>query len=162
MPNNNVGKMWQCPAARITASDLQQIQGGKWGVWSYNMDIDLKLLSSINNGVQNNQYDYPTMPKFSRLRNPSADVYFTDVAASVTLELYSASPSRNGVLPENRWDQFSNRHDGRGTLAFIDGRAQLYQWNYVYNQNGGFAGTSRVEKFNPDIYWNPNRDIGGF
>jgi prepilin-type N-terminal cleavage/methylation domain-containing protein/prepilin-type processing-associated H-X9-DG protein len=155
-PGNGIGRIWHCPAARAASND-NFLGGGKYGFFSYTMDIDLKLLSSIVNGVVNNSFLYPNMPKLGNLRHPSAVVLLTEVAFSPTLENYVASASRNGIYPTARWTYFPKRHNDRGTLLFTDGHAALFKWEYVYNQNP--VGDSRVEKNNPDIYWNPNRDL---
>ena len=56
-----------------------------------------------------------------------------------------------------RWDSYSLRHGGTsGNITFLDGHAQTYRWDYVYNTA---PGAGREEKFNPDIWWNPNRDL---
>jgi prepilin-type processing-associated H-X9-DG protein len=121
------------------------------------MNIDLKLNSNIANGIIGNTAVYPNMPKFGAIRNPAATVLFTDVAFSPTLEAFTSSPSRNGIFPCNRWSAFSRRHNNGGTLAFTDGHSAVFKWDYVYNQNP--TPSPRNEKLNPDVWWNPNRDI---
>ncbi len=154
-PNNGVGKIWMCPSAVVAAND-NFLANGKFGFFIYCMDIDLKLVSNISAGVLGNSFVYPSMPKFSSLRNPSADVLLTEVAFSPTLEAYTSTPADNGIFPAARWDQFPKRHDSRGTIVFTDGHSQLFKWSYVFNAN---AFGSREEIYNPDIYWDPNRYI---
>ena len=120
------------------------------------MDLDLKLKSTIDNGVQGNSFVYPNMPKLGNLRFPSAQVLITEVAFSPTLEPYTSSPTRNGIFPAARWSYFPKRHSERGTIAFTDGHAAIFKWSYVYNTA---APSGRKEVFNPDIWWNPNRDV---
>jgi hypothetical protein len=123
------------------------------------MDIDLKLKSTIANGVVGNDFGYPTMPPLSSIRFPSAQVLITEQAFSPTLENYSPTPSANGVDPCQRWDTFTKRHcgsSGGGILSFLDGHAGWFLYSYVINSN---AVPARMEKFNGDIMWNPNRDL---
>ncbi len=153
-PGNGIGKMWHCPSAKAAPND-NFLKGGSFGFFSYVMNIDLKLKSSIRNGVVGNSYSYPLMPKISQIRYPAYTVMFTEVTFSPTLENYVYSPERNGIFPCARWSYFPKRHNERGTLVFVDGHAAQFKWDYVYNKEA----TGREEKFNPDIWWNPNRDI---
>ncbi len=153
-----LGKIWECPAARAADRD-PFLQGGHYGFFSYVMDLDLKLKSSIDNGVLGNSYSYPNMPKLGTIRKPSATVLLTEAAFSPTLETYVSSPAGNGIFPAARWERFSKRHGGEsggGNIVFIDGHSQFYSYKYVYNDKP--VGDARKEKFNPDIFWNPNRD----
>jgi prepilin-type N-terminal cleavage/methylation domain-containing protein/prepilin-type processing-associated H-X9-DG protein len=154
-PANNIGKIWQCPSARAANSD-NFLQGGSFGFFSYVMNLDLKLKSSIVNGVVGNSFNYPDMPRLATLRMPSATVLLTEVTFSPSLENYVPSPDRNGIFPAARWTYFPKRHNNRGVLVFLDGHSSMFKWEYVFNAN---ANPSRLEKFNPDIWWNPNRDL---
>jgi prepilin-type N-terminal cleavage/methylation domain-containing protein/prepilin-type processing-associated H-X9-DG protein len=149
------GKLWHCPSAKASPND-SFLQGGSFGFFSYVMNLDLKLRSTIDNGVVGNSFPYPTMPKLGNLRNASSVILMTEVAFSPTLESYTSTPTRNGIFPASRWSYFPKRHNDRGTLVFIDGHSQIFKWSYVYNVA---ASSGRKEVFNPDIYWNPNRDI---
>ena len=148
------GKIWHCPAAKAASGDVF-LSNGEYGFFSYVMNMDLKLNSTIANGVIGNSAVYPNMPKFGAIRNPSAVVLFTDIAFSPTLETFTPSPSQNGVMPSGRWSAFPKRHNNGGTIVFTDGHAAIFKWDYVFNTATGM----RQEKFNPDIWWNPNRDI---
>jgi len=150
-----VGKLWHCPSAKAAAGDAF-LQNGGFGFFSYVMNLDLKLKSTIDNGVVGNSFPYPNMPKLGNLRNPSSVVLMPEVAFSPTLEAYTSTPTRNGIFPAARWSYFSKRHNDRGVISFVDGHSQIFKWSYVYNTA---APTGRKEVFNPDIYWNPNRDI---
>ncbi|MEJ0090510.1 MAG: type II secretion system protein [Limisphaerales bacterium] len=153
------GKIWHCPSAKIAAGDVF-LNGGAYGLFSYVMNIDLKLNADIaTHGVVGNSAAYPNMPKFGAIRKPAAVVLFTDVLFSPTLEPYTSSSSRNGIFPAARSSGFSNRHNGGGTLLFIDGHAAIYKRSYVTNGAPNESGANRKEKFNSDIWWNPNRDI---
>ena len=149
------GKLWHCPSAKPSPND-SFLQSGSFGFFSYVMNLDLKLKSTIDNGVQGNSFTYPNMPKIGNLRNVSAVVLLTEVAFSPTLEAYTSTPTRNGIFPASRWSYFPKRHNDRGTLVFVDGHSQIFKWSYVYNTA---APSGRKEVFNPDIFWNPNRDV---
>lgn len=148
------GKIWHCPTAKASSGDVF-LQSGSFGFFSYVMNLDLKLKTTIDNGVVGNSYIYPSMPKLGTVRNASSVVLMTEVAFSPSLEAYTSTPTRNGIFPAARWSYFPKRHDDRGVLTFVDGHSQIYKWNYVYNTA---ASSGRKEVFNGDIWWNPNRD----
>jgi prepilin-type processing-associated H-X9-DG protein len=167
---NNLGKMWQCPAALTVAADYAPSStdfgsgatygnDGYYGVFSYVMDLDLKLKSSIDNGVVGNSFVYPNMPKLSSIRRSSDQVMLFEQAFSPNLETYdntSASPSqnlRNGILPSERWTVFAKRHNLGANIVFLDGHSARFKWDYIINPAGG-----RKELFLDDVWWNPNRD----
>lgn len=161
-PNNGIGKIWHCPTAVGTRTDFANAQ---YGVFSYIMDIDLKLKSSIVNGSAatgptSNSLQWPNMPKITTIPFPSAQVFITEAAFNPNSELYdktsNTDPARNGIYPCNRWTVFSQRHSKGGNIVFMDGHSAWFKWDYVYNQNP--TPNYRVEKSNSDIYWNPNRD----
>ncbi len=161
-PNNGIGKIWHCPTAIGTRTDFANAQ---YGVFSYIMDIDLKLKTSIVNGsaatgASANSLAWPNTIKTTAIRYPSAQVFITEAAFNPNLELYdktaNTDPARNGIYPCNRWVVFSQRHSKGGNIVFMDGHSAWYKWDYVYNQNP--VGDYRVEKANSDIWWNPNRD----
>ncbi len=161
-PNNGVGKMWECPTARLAKSDAPWDSGAN-GFFTYEMDLDLKLKTSICNGVQGNEYN-PVQsgdqgePRVSQIRFPSAQVVFFE---SLFSQAYEANPAgityaaRDGVYPSLRWDAFAYRHNQGGAITFLDGHAAMFKWKYVYNPT---PACSRLEKMNSDIWWNPNRD----
>jgi prepilin-type N-terminal cleavage/methylation domain-containing protein/prepilin-type processing-associated H-X9-DG protein len=147
------GKLWHCPTARAAPNDYF-LRSGSFGFFSFAMNVDLKLLSSIDNGVPRNIHEYPNMPKTMSLRNPAAIVLLTEAAFSPTSEDYTPDPSRNGVLPAVRGERFTNRHNEKGgNLVFIDGHSRYYRRGYITD------GTGPKEKNNADVIWNPNRDI---
>jgi prepilin-type processing-associated H-X9-DG protein len=88
-------------------------------------------------------------------------VLLTEQAFSPTLEAYTPSPDRNGILPSQRWTTFPKRHNEGGTLVFIDGHSSWFKWKYVVKTTAGGAvdNSTRVEIFNADVWWNPNRDL---
>jgi prepilin-type processing-associated H-X9-DG protein len=161
-PGNNVGRIWECPTARLASND-KLLKDGQYGFFTYAMDVDLKLLSSIKiNNVIGNTLGYPVMPKAGTVRFPSAQVLFSEVVFSPTYEAYPTPypplGQSVGVYPSARWDYFAVRHGGSsGVITFLDGHAQTYKWDYVYNKQS--PPPNREEVFNSDIWWNPNRDI---
>jgi prepilin-type processing-associated H-X9-DG protein len=95
------------------------------------------------------------MPRLSSLRQPAAVVLLVDAAFSPNAENYVGYPDRNGIFPAARSERFSRRHEERGAnLVFVDGHASFFKRAYITNGTG-----AREEKFNPDVIWNPNRDV---
>ena len=153
-PGNGVGKIWTCPSAQSVAADASSFlgPGGKYGFFAYVMDLDLKLKSDIVNGVTGNSFTYPSMPKLSSLHNVSAQVILTEATFSPTLE----GGRNSGTYSAARWDYFPQRHSKGGNIVFADGHSSYFKYSYVFNTSP--SPTSRNEKLNPDVYWNPNRD----
>ncbi len=148
-----LGPFWHCPSAKAASGD-RFLRGGSFGFFSLVMNLDLKLLSSLRNNVQGNSFEYPEMPRLGAVPNGSATVLLADVAFSPTLEAYTSSPDRNGIFPAGRSAHFAQRHNNRGgNLVFIDGHAAFFKRSYITN-----GSSSREEKFNPDVIWNPYRD----
>jgi prepilin-type processing-associated H-X9-DG protein len=156
-PNNGLGKIWMCPSIKVVADDdAQFLQGGTFGFFCYVMNLDLKLNTSIANGVVGNSPKWPYMPKLTSMRHSSATVLLTEFSFSPTLENWtSAASPQLGCFPAGRWTYFSKRHNDRGSLSFLDGHSEIYKWSYVFNNA---APSGRTEVFNEDIWWNPNRD----
>ena len=150
-PGNGKGKMWICPTAQFSPTDLASgfLAGGGDGIFSYVMDLDLKLKSSINNGVVGNAPFWPNMPKMGSVRSPTAQVFVFDATFSPTLE----GGRNSGTYPSARFDYFPTRHSKGGVICFLDGHAAYYKQSYVTN-----GAVGRVEGKNSDIWWNPNRD----
>jgi prepilin-type N-terminal cleavage/methylation domain-containing protein/prepilin-type processing-associated H-X9-DG protein len=163
-PGNGVGsKLWHCPAIRVSAGDSFDL-GGKYGFFSYVMNIDLKAKTYIYSGYAS--MDYPQEPKISAIHNPAATVMLTEAVFSPTLEGttpegVNLNPSANagsswGAFPCCRWTYFAWRHnDNMGNLMFIDGHAGAFKHSYVYNMNP--TPDSRDEKDNYDIIWDQYR-----
>jgi prepilin-type processing-associated H-X9-DG protein len=167
--------MWHCPTAQVMAGDTftgGASSGGQFGVFSYVMDLDFKLKQAIKGSTTGTAmaYQWPLMPKLTTLRQPSAQVFLAEQAFSQTLEPYvngigpnsSTQNQRNGLLPAQRWSVFTQRHNKGGNIVFVDGHSARFKWSYVvaaplYKDPTG--GDSRAEPLNPDIWWNPNRDI---
>jgi prepilin-type N-terminal cleavage/methylation domain-containing protein/prepilin-type processing-associated H-X9-DG protein len=148
-------RFWHCPTAKAAAQD-PFLRGGAFGFFSYAMNLDLKLLSSIQNGIQGNTHEYPRMPRLGTIRGPTSVVLLVDSAFSPYLERYTANPDRNGVMPAVRSDRFSQRHGKAGAnLVFVDGHARFFPRGKVTS-----GGATRDEGFNPSVIWNPNFDVG--
>jgi prepilin-type processing-associated H-X9-DG protein len=150
-PVNDKARMWICPAAQFANSDLASgfLAGGTCGIFCYVMDLDLKLKSSVNNGVVGNAPWWPNMPKMTSIRNASDQVFMFDATFSPTLE----GGRNSGTYPAARFDYFPQRHGKGGIICFLDGHAAYFKQNYVTNGSSG-----RVEGMNGDIVWNPNRN----
>jgi prepilin-type processing-associated H-X9-DG protein len=129
---------------------------GTYGFFSYVMDLDLKLKSSVSHGTLGNTFVYPNMPKLASLRNTSAQVLLTEFCFSPTLESYTSASPQQGAFPAARWTYFPKRHNNRGIIAFTDGHSAIYKYDYIYNITNGDP--NKVEVMNPDVWWNPNRD----
>jgi prepilin-type N-terminal cleavage/methylation domain-containing protein/prepilin-type processing-associated H-X9-DG protein len=150
-----VGKIWECPAATMSASDLQKVQGaGAGGFFSYVMNIDLKGKTSSFYGQSPGDYlQFPQEPKLSALQKPSATVFMEDAvfnyaegqAADYQIDNYGYS-----VSPALRWRSFASRHNDGGILNFVDGHVNFYKSAYVNRQQA-----NRWEWLNPDVIWNP-------
>jgi prepilin-type processing-associated H-X9-DG protein len=123
------------------------------------MNIDLKLRSSIRNGVQGNDYSYPGMPKLGTLPSPSATVMLLDAVFNPVAEAFGEPSPSIGVMPAARHNRFAARHNGPGAggggnLMFMDGHAAFYKRSAVTN-----GSTSREERLRPEVIWNPNREV---
>jgi prepilin-type N-terminal cleavage/methylation domain-containing protein/prepilin-type processing-associated H-X9-DG protein len=167
-PGNGIGPVWQCPSARMSATDLQNLGGsptaatgaGKEGFWSYAMNLDLKILSYSGNqiGGVSTRMPWPQMPRLGDLRNPSS--------TALMLDQYFAPSEKtpvnnfNAVNPAQRFVQFAERHSSGGIINFADGHAAYYTRQAVTNGfNGTQEGTSKPPAGTPanntGIIWNP-------
>ena len=158
LPGNDTSaaKMWYCPAAQIANSDWTGgfLANGRYGIFCYAMDLDLKLNSDISHGIQGNGLYYPATRKMSDVHiHPSAQVFLFETTVSPKLE----GGRNSGTYPAARWDYFSKRHSKGGIIGFLDGHVSYYKYKYVYNTNPSDQ-NHRQELRNADIYWNPNRD----
>jgi prepilin-type N-terminal cleavage/methylation domain-containing protein/prepilin-type processing-associated H-X9-DG protein len=154
-PGNGKGKMWVCPAAQYSPNDITSgfLAGGADGVFSYVMDLDLKLQSDIANGVVGNGPFWPRGVKTGTIPVPSAQVFMFDATFSPTLE----GGRNSGTYPAARCDYFPVRHSKKGgIIGFLDGHGAYYTCYYV--TNGYQKLGNREEARNPDIYWDPHRN----
>jgi len=140
------GKIWNCPAAVMNDSDVQNVSGGGInGFFSYVMNIDLK--KSDATGVTGPTMQYPTMPKAGTLQKSTATVFMTD-------QYFNSTEGPNNLFysvnPAARWRVFPTRHSKKGgILVFFDGHSAYFAQSYVKNEQG-----NGNEALNPDIIWN--------
>lgn len=154
------GKFWHCNSARIKDAEIPAMPArGSFGFFSYVMNIDLKLRTSIRNGVAGNDYPYPGMPKLGGIPVPSATIMLIDGVFNPVTEAHGDPSPSIGAMPAARHNRFAARHGGPGAggggnIMFIDGHAAFLKRSAVTN-----GGTGREEKFAADLIWNPNREI---
>ena len=154
-PNNGVGKMWQCPAAKSSPLD-SFAKGGRFGMFSYVMNIDLKASGPVGNTIP--RLTYPMMPKLSRVPQPSQTVLITEAAFSPTLENYLSDPDRNGIFPCARSYRFPIRHKMGGNVAFLDSHANFFKRTSITNGAPDDKNTDRIERDTPDVIWDIYRN----
>jgi prepilin-type N-terminal cleavage/methylation domain-containing protein len=152
-PGNDIGKIWECPAATMPVSDLQNlVSGGVGGFFSYVVNIDLKRLASAN--PPGSYMPFPQEPKLSSLHSPSATVFMEDAVfnyAEGQAVGYTSGNYTYSVNPSLRWRSFPSRHGGAGgILNFVDGHSSYYKSSYINRQQA-----STWEWLNPDVIWNP-------
>jgi prepilin-type N-terminal cleavage/methylation domain-containing protein/prepilin-type processing-associated H-X9-DG protein len=147
------GRMWHCPAARMSDSDLAILNGGgRYGFFSYVMNIDLKRDQVPPNFTV--AMPYPEMPRLGGLLKPVATVVLYDTVFNTREEVVNGSPQFNSVNPANRWRSFATRHSqSGGNILFADGHVQFYK-TFVITNGSAMTGTA-IEKRNPEIIWNP-------
>jgi prepilin-type N-terminal cleavage/methylation domain-containing protein/prepilin-type processing-associated H-X9-DG protein len=163
--STNAGsRIWYCPAANISPNDWAGTPdfqaNGQYGLFCYQMNLDLKATEYIHIGYTS--WNYPQMPKLSSIHNASSVVMLTESAVSPNLESYvtsvGGSVTQNGTFPASRWTYFTQRHSIGGNLVFVDGHASFFKWSYVVNLNPSPAPPdSRDEKDNGDIIWDMYR-----
>ncbi|MCX6928453.1 MAG: prepilin-type N-terminal cleavage/methylation domain-containing protein [Verrucomicrobia bacterium] len=143
-----VGKIWNCPSARMPDSDLMNVSGGgAEGFFSYVFNIDLKWENETD------RMTYPRMPKLGNLKKPTATVLMTDSIFS-SEEGFAAGNLFYSVNPAARYVAFPKRHNKQGgILAFCDGHAAYFKQAKIKNQQGSNAATG--EPLLPEVIWNP-------
>ncbi len=154
-PGNNLGPIWQCPAAYMSKSDLQNLSGGGiGGFFSYVMNIDLKRSFATLGSSPGASLTYPQEPRIVTLLKPSATVFMEDAVfnyAEGQAVGYTAANYTFSNDPALRWRSFPMRHNSKGgVLSFLDGHASYYNESYLVPQQG-----NGYEKLNPDIIWSP-------
>ncbi|MEO6035723.1 MAG: hypothetical protein ABIQ35_10750, partial [Verrucomicrobiota bacterium] len=154
-PNNGIGKIWHCPAAKAASGDAF-VNNGAYGFFSYVMNIDLKATAPVGSSIS--RLPYPSMPKLSRAPNPSGTVLLTESMFSPSMETELGTPSdsaRNGIFPAARSYRFAKRHNNAGgNIVFIDGHSSYFKRSYITNGAPNDSGANRAEKNNPDVIWN--------
>ena len=147
------GKIFECPAATMSESDLQGLSGqGGEGFFSYGMNIDLKRTWDQAAGT-GSILPYPKMPKTTTLSTASATVLILDMAFNSKEWPYN-NPYYS-VNPAGRWTVFPMRHSSKlgGILLFVDGHAKFSRWKDVYNQNSSGEDVS-ISELHSDVIWN--------
>jgi prepilin-type N-terminal cleavage/methylation domain-containing protein len=142
------GKMWECPAATMTQTEIQGVSGGGVnGFFSIVMNIDLK--KSDPTGVSGGgTYEYPHMPKLTSLPNASATVFMTDQYFN---SKEGPSNPYYSVNPAARWRAFPKRHGEQGgVMVFMDGHSAYFKQSYIDHQQA-----DGNEPLNSDVIWNP-------
>lgn len=167
------GKMWECPSASMSPATIAAGGGpGPWlavaqnspnglpggtGFFSYDMNIDLKRTTDAGDSQGSGTLPWPTMPRVTALRQPSAIVFMFDCVFDPATEIVNGSPQYNSVNPANRYRSYASRHSGGGIISFVDGHAAYYQDRYVTNNpsNTSSSSSANQEPLLPDIVWNP-------
>jgi prepilin-type N-terminal cleavage/methylation domain-containing protein len=150
-PGNN-GKIFNCAAAKMTEADFSTVSGGgQDGFFSYEMNIDLKREKP--NYANADAYQYPQMPKISKIPKPTDTVFLFDAVFSPSLEVVNSSPQFNSVNPANRWRNFASRHKKGGMIVFLEGHCGYYRTELV--QAGGTMSGTAAEIPGSPLIWNP-------
>jgi len=153
-PGNGIGKIWNCPAARMSGNDFNTLDGDSpgsdsLGFFSYTMNIDLKSVDPVYQ--TKSDYTYPAMPKLANLRSPVKTVFMFDAAFSPSLEI---GGSFNSVNPAARWRSFASRHGQGGNLNLLDGHVE-YMKSTIVTNCGTLGPASAQEYSGAPLIWNP-------
>jgi prepilin-type N-terminal cleavage/methylation domain-containing protein/prepilin-type processing-associated H-X9-DG protein len=147
------GKIWQCPSATMSASDVTTVEGSGGGVdgfFSYAMNLDLKHRDPTY--TTTGCYTYPSGPKLTSLQKPTATVFIIDAVFSPSAE--STGNAFSSVNPAQRWRSFASRHSNGGTINFFDGHVEYYKTVFV--QAGGTSSPSTAQEVpGSPLIWNP-------
>ena len=151
------GAVWECPAASmslgtissggLSPADNSGGGAGAGGFFSYVMNIDLKR---ADDGIYTKALPYPTMPKLTSFRNPSAVVFMFDMVFDPVTEVVNASPSYNSVNPAGRQNSFASRHNKGGVINFFDGHAAYFKTTSIQS-NPSTGG--ELEPLLGDVIW---------
>ena len=149
------GPIWECPSATMTPTTIQNILAasdnspngspGGTGFFSYVMNIDLKRGSDGTTPLP-----YPTMPKLTRFKQPSATVFMFDIVFDPVTEVVNTAPQYNSVNPAGRQRSFASRHEKGGVINFLDGHVGYFKTAYIQS-NPSTAGYD--EPFLSDVVW---------
>jgi prepilin-type N-terminal cleavage/methylation domain-containing protein/prepilin-type processing-associated H-X9-DG protein len=176
-PGRAGSKMWYCPAAQMSDSDVAALALGSdpsVGFFAYAQSLDLnKVIGTASTtfrgdvpglkppayftGTNGEQYllEDAYMPKVSSLPKPAATVYMFDTAFNPFTEPHGNLPSYDAVDPGKRWDTFSNRHSVGGVIVFCDGHARYYKDAYITNGAAPAVLDADLEHAQPDVIWDP-------
>ncbi|MGD0814678.1 MAG: prepilin-type N-terminal cleavage/methylation domain-containing protein [Verrucomicrobiota bacterium] len=168
LPGRAGSKIWFCPAATMSDSDVAMLQGespqGVGGFFCYAQPIDLN--KQIGTGGEPSSpsegtgYPYPQMPKLSNLPKSSATILLFDQLFCPSQEPYAPNPTEyyQSENPGNRFKFLTSRHSKGAVLAFCDGHAQYYRDYYLTNYcnfNASLEGYGAGKPVVPDVIWNP-------
>jgi prepilin-type processing-associated H-X9-DG protein len=143
------GRIWQCASASMSLGTVANVLAGNGvnGFFSYVMNIDLKRASDGTSTLP-----YPTMPKMTAIRQPTATVFMYDCVFDPVTEVVNGSPQYNSVNPANRQNSFASRHSLGGEINFFDGHVAYFKTAYIQgNPSGGGEG----EPLLSDVIWDP-------
>jgi prepilin-type N-terminal cleavage/methylation domain-containing protein/prepilin-type processing-associated H-X9-DG protein len=156
----NRGPIWECPAASMSLGTIAsgalsppdnapKPNGGQGGFFSYAMNLDLKRAADGTTALP-----YPTMPRMTTFRQPTATVFMFDMVFDPVTEVVNASQSYNSVNPAGRQNSFASRHNKGGNINFLDGHVAYFKTSYIQSNpsSGGTSATS--EPLLPDVIWN--------
>jgi prepilin-type N-terminal cleavage/methylation domain-containing protein len=154
------GKIWECPSAQMALATIENgglampenpppydPGPGGTGFFSYAMNCDLKRTAAIGDP---DFQSWPSMPRITAFRQPSASVFIFDADFDPVTEVVNGSPQYNSVNPALRQRSFASRHTGGGVIDFIDGHAAYFKCTYVTNNP---SANGYNEPFQPDIIW---------
>jgi len=152
-----LGKIWECPSAIMTDSDLNIVSGGGAnGFFSYGMNIDLKRDANFKDVISSSLNPQTAiMPKTTTFPHITGTVFMADLVFNPTTEIVNGSPQFNSVNPAGRYNSFASRHRLGGVLNFLDGHADYFKTIYV--KPPGYSGSSPQPPL-PDVYWWPFRN----
>jgi prepilin-type N-terminal cleavage/methylation domain-containing protein len=153
----NKGKIFECAGAQMVGADFNILDGappgppaaphGQDGFFSYAMNIELKKKTTTLN------YNYPEMPKATKLKRPAETVFMFDILFSPSMENdVNGSPQYNSVNPAGRWRSFASRHNKGGNIIFIEGHVEFFKTDPIVN--GGNSGTTALEYTWSPVIWN--------
>lgn len=153
-PGNHLEPIWNCPAADMSPSDLQNVQGsGVAGFFSYAMNIDLKRSFTTNGPSPGASLPIPQEPRLVGILKPSATVFMADAVFNYAEgQAIGRQPGDYTYSndPAIRWRSFPIRHNSRGgVLSFLDGHVAYYAQSYLVPEQA-----SGYEKLNSDVIWN--------
>jgi len=151
-PYIHSSKIWQCPGSSMTREQAQNVVsgGGVGGWWSYTMNIDLK--TDPSKAGFTTRLPWPTMPKLTYFRQPTAVVFMLDGVYNPANEVVNGAPTFNSVNPASRQNSFASRHSLGGVINFFDGHVSYFKTKYIQS-NPSTGGHN--EPLLPDVIWDP-------
>jgi prepilin-type processing-associated H-X9-DG protein len=125
---NNVVKLYKCPSDRVL-SDVQQQAGWRERIRSYSMNAMVGNAGDLTAGGTNiNNPHYKQFFTLTEIRKPSTIFVFLDEHPDSINDGYFLVKSDYAYV---EWkDLPGSYHDGRASLAFADGHAELHKWDH--------------------------------